>query len=463
MHQTLFYIPKDVFGIPLFGYGILFWAVLVVTVAALLLRARKHGMDEDAWSYIPMCFLAEILIVVVAPNVSTPFGFPIRGYGVFLLLGISSAIGLLIYRAKKLWNIPPDTIFSLAIWCVVCGLAGARLFFITEYWETIQAGTVGQTLLNIVSISEGGLVVYGSIIGGAVGSIVFLIRSKLPIFATLDLLAPALLLGICFGRLGCLMNGCCFGGVTDVPWGIVFPQGAPAHLHQIEHEDVFVYGLKFRNGQTLHPEKPMKPTRLEPGKEEEGLRLYAKSKRSMLRISEVENGSEAEKSGLKPGMTVIGFGFVERDTQYVEIVNDIVGAYIFLNDVLHGPGGKMMVVTDSPEPCHTYTFMANSTEVLPVHPTQIYSSICAGIGCVVLLFISQFCKKDGQVAVMFLFWYPITRFTLEMIRTDEGSFMGTGLTVSQNVSIGVILLGTVLLVIIAQRPAKRAYQGRFSK
>ena len=420
-------------------------------------------MDEDAWSYIPMCILAEVLIVVVAPKVSTPLGFPIRGYGVFLLLGISVSLGLLIYRAKKLWNIPPDTIFSLALWCVVSGIIGARLFFITEYWKTIEAKTVGQTLLNIASISEGGLVVYGSIIGGGIGAIFFLTRNKLPILATLDLLAPAVLLGICFGRLGCLMNGCCFGGITDVPWGIVFPQGAPAHLHQIEHEDVFVYGLKFRNIKMQHPEESMKPLHLESGNMEESLTNYAKSNRSILRIYEVEAGSEAEKSGLKPGMTVLGFGFIDGGKHYISIVKDSYGAFDFLDkEFLHGSRKELIIVTNSPEPYHLYTFPAKSTEVLPVHPTQIYSSICAGIGCLILIFLSRFCKKDGQVAAMFLFLYPITRFILEIIRTDESSFMGTGLTVSQNVSIATIMLGVVLLIIISYRSTKRAYQGRFS-
>ncbi|MCL2304892.1 MAG: prolipoprotein diacylglyceryl transferase [Planctomycetaceae bacterium] len=434
MRQTLLYLPATVLGIPLFGFGILFWTVLVSTVVAIAARIRKHGMDEEAWGYLPMLVVAEALIVYVVPNVSTPDGFPIRGYGVFLLLAIVSAVGLLMYRGKKLWNMPPDTIISLSLWSVICGLVGARLFYVIEYWPEIRKPDFMATLISLVSITEGGLVVYGSIIGGTLGATVFLLKNRLPVLATLDLLAPALLLGIAIGRLGCLMNGCCFGGVCDLPWAITFPQGSPAHLHQLLHHQTYFGGLKFREERT--------------------------DKTSRLRIEAVRPGCEAEKIGLEKEMTVLALGWKNQEQDQLFPVREERELFAFMNDAILNRQQEILVVTDSPPPFHHY-MIPLVLEVLPVHPTQIYSSLFAAFGSGLLLFLSPRCKKDGQVFLLLITYYPIARFIEEMIRTDEGSFLGTGFTVSQNVSLavlgGVVLLGFYL----KSRSTKRAYEGRF--
>jgi len=433
MRQTLLYLPATLFGAPLFGFGILFWAILVFTVVILAIRVRKHGMDQEAWGYLPMFLIAEGLIVYVVPNVSTPEGFPIRGYGVFLLLAIVAGVGLLVYRAKKLWNIPPDTMISLSLVCVISGLVGARLFYVVEYWSDFYRPDLISTLISLVSISEGGLVVYGSIIGGTLGATVFLLKNKLPVLATLDLLAPALLLGCALGRIGCLMNGCCFGGVSDLPWAITFPPGSPAHMYQLLHHQTYFGGLKFQEG------------------------LVDKSSR--LKIEEVQPGSKAEKLELKKGMTVLALGWKGEGEDRLFPAKENRELFSYMSDTILNHQQEIIVVIDSP-PFHHYT-LPLTCEVLPVHPTQIYSSLDAALGCCLLLFLSRWCKKDGQVFLLLMIYYPIARFILEMIRTDEGSFLGTGLTISQNVSLGV-LGGVVLLGFYLKRcSTKRAYEGRF--
>ena len=75
---------------------------------------------------------------------------------------------------------------------------------------------------------------------------------------------------------------------------------------------------------------------------------------------------------------------------------------------------------------------------LPVHPTQAYSAINALLICAFLLAVSPFCRRDGMVLALLLSIYPVTRFLLEQIRTDEASVFGTGLSISQNVSIALL-------------------------
>ena len=465
MCQTLLYLPATLIGVPLFGFGILFWTILVFTVVILAARVRKYGMDQEAWGYLPMFLIAEGLIVYVVPNVSTPEGFPIRGYGTFLLLAIVAGVGLLAYRAKKLWNIPPDTIISLSLCCVICGLVGARLFYVVEYWSDFHKPDLVSTLISLVSISEGGLVVYGSILGGTLGATVFLLKNKLPVLATLDLLAPTLLLGIAIGRLGCLMNGCCFGGVSDLPWAITFPPGSPAHQHQLLHHKAYFGGIKFYEEAAKKPEKAWEgPILIDPDNYAKSLENYALDKRSRLRIAEVRPGSDAEKSGLKKGMTVLALGRKILEQNQLFLVKESHDLFVFISDAIGDHLQEMIIATDSPPPFHLYTLPLTPTkEVLPVHPTQVYSSLSATFGCCLLLLLSRRCRKDGQVFLLLMIYYPIARFLLEMIRTDEGSFLGTGLTISQNVSL-LILCGAVLLGIYLKRcPTKRDYEGRFFK
>ena len=73
-----------------------------------------------------------------------PEGLPIRGYGVMLLIGITSGVGLAMYRARK-GGLDPEIIISLAIWMVVCGIIGARLFYVIEYWHESFAGRNSAT------------------------------------------------------------------------------------------------------------------------------------------------------------------------------------------------------------------------------------------------------------------------------------------------------------------------------
>ncbi len=70
----------------------------------------------------------------------------------------------------------------------------------------------------------------------------------MPLLATADLIAPSMLLGLALGRVGCLLNGCCYGGPCDLPWKVTFPWNSPVHQHEVKHGTTDVFGLKFRDG-----------------------------------------------------------------------------------------------------------------------------------------------------------------------------------------------------------------------
>ena len=438
MRQTLCYIPETLFGLPFFGWGLGLGLLVAIVAIVHGYQYLRRGTVGDVGGSLALLGIGGVMLVFIVPNLAEPGrGVPIRGYGSGLLVAILAAF-LLLLRLAKRQGIAPETVYSLALWSVVTGIIGARLFYVTEYWrETFldHSGHIlplGDLLFRLLNVAGGGLVVLGSILGGTLGAFIFMHRNKMPVLRTFDVMAPALMLGIAIGRIGCLLNGCCFGGVTDVSWGIVFPAGSPAHARQVAHGDVFLYGMKFDE--------------------------VSVAGRTLLAVAEVQPGSEAETCGLKPNMVLWSIagqldgepiaGQPQHRWQAMELLLDFrrtTPESKLQFDFLPAPPERELV---------THSLAPSHSEVLPVHPTQIYSSGLALLLCGTLLVLGRlrfYQQRAGLVFASFMVLYSVGRFCMEMVRADEDSFFGTGLTVSQNVSIVVCLAGTVLFVSVCKR------------
>ena len=125
-------------------------------------------------------------------------------------------------RARRV-NVHGDVIADVTLWLMGGSILGARLAYVTTYWKSEFAD---QPWKEIFMIQHGGLVFYGGLIGATVFGIVYLRWKQLPLWKIADILAPSIALGSIFGRLGCLLNGCCYGRTCDLPWAIHF---SPEH------------------------------------------------------------------------------------------------------------------------------------------------------------------------------------------------------------------------------------------
>lgn len=164
---------------------------------------------------------------------------PIRLYsfGVLVAIGVLSAILLLRTNAKRI-SVSPDVMVDLAIVTVVSGFIGARILYVIQYWDFFRASP-----FEILKIWEGGIILYGGLIGGLLGFSIFIRIKRLPFLTLLDLFVPALALAQGFGRIGCFLNGCCFGSPTDLPWQVQFPLlDHPVHPTQL-YEATFCFLL----------------------------------------------------------------------------------------------------------------------------------------------------------------------------------------------------------------------------
>lgn len=145
----------------------------------------------------------------------TIFGINIYGYGTMLALGVLAAILLSEWRAKKR-EINQDKFFNMAIIAVISGIIGGKLFFIiTNFNDFISSKTIAQAIGD-------GFVVYGSIIGGVIGVLLYCRKAGWNMLEMFDIAVPGLALAQGIGRIGCLCAGCCYGIETTLPIGIKF-------------------------------------------------------------------------------------------------------------------------------------------------------------------------------------------------------------------------------------------------
>jgi phosphatidylglycerol:prolipoprotein diacylglycerol transferase len=142
----------------------------------------------------------------------------IHWYGVMIALAFLAGLWTATLRARR-ENIPGEKIADVTLWLMVGAILGARIVYVTTYWHEEFAD---RPVWDVVAIWQGGLVYYGGFIGAVVAGAVYIRWKNLPVWKTADVLAPSIALGSVFGRVGCLLNGCCYGRPTDVPWAITF-------------------------------------------------------------------------------------------------------------------------------------------------------------------------------------------------------------------------------------------------
>ena len=308
----------------------------------------------------------------------------VRSYGLMMVIGFLAAVTL-IRRLSRHFTPDPQYITNAALYSLIAGVVGARLFFVIHYW-----GQFRNNLLGVFALWNGGLELLGGVILAITVIFFYIWYHKLPLRHYLDVLAIGLFLALAFGRIGCFLNGCCYGKPAELPWAVRFPYGSFAYHSQVEPD----------------------PAR---GRSEPHMQL--------------------------PGDY---FGYVDPDGTY-------------------HPGLKPKSDL-TPEQQKAVT--EGAYRCLPVHPTQLYTSISALLLCALLYGLwrrSQkaeqqgvypFLTKPGSVFALMFICYGIMRFIIEMLR-DDNPFEVDHLTVSQLLGIGLVVFGIALAIVFAKiKPEK---------
>ncbi len=157
---------------------------------------------------------------------------PVFGFGAMLFLGFVAGAWTAGRRAARI-GMQPEMIWDVGIWLFIAGVIGCRAFYCIQYGShmfyneaTGQLKSFGDLIFTAVNLPDGGLVYYGGIPAGLLAAIWISRKRKIDLLALGDVIIPSLFLGMAFGRIGCFLNGCCYGDRCDLPWGVQFPMGS---------------------------------------------------------------------------------------------------------------------------------------------------------------------------------------------------------------------------------------------
>lgn len=154
----------------------------------------------------------------------TIFGRDVAWYGIIICVGIILAVSYSVWRAKRSERIKSDDIIDIALFLVIFGVIGARLYYVLFEFDNYLVTGKGfltdlkETFLNIIGIWNGGLAIYGGLIAGFITLIVACRVKKIKLTKMLDVASPACMIGQMIGRWGNFVNIEAYGTETDLPW-----------------------------------------------------------------------------------------------------------------------------------------------------------------------------------------------------------------------------------------------------
>lgn len=300
---------------------------------------------------------------------------PIYSFGLMLVLGCWLAMSLAKFLARRC-GLNGELFINVGIIALVAGVAGARLSHVLENWSQ-YFGPQGEGLWSAMNIRSGGLTYYGGVLLATPICIWYGIRNRIPILRGMDIIAPCLMIGLGLGRVGCFLNGCCFGATCDLPIAVTYPYDSPAYETHLE--------------QNLIPPPPS------------SLLI-----RSPMAPSDVHWAAEAD---LRTNPSLAKIAATQRSAA--------------------------------------------------VHPSQLYSTLAAGLICLALVFYLSLNPAPGKVFALMMIMEGLARFTLETLRVEPtvARILGYEWSFSMILGAGLFVGGLVFYLVLWALPRRRAVSG----
>lgn len=424
----------------------------------------------------------------------------IYGYGLMLVLGFLSSIWLARWRARR-GGANPDVISTCGVLALVGGVAGARLAYVIENGRKFFSDP--NPLGAILNVTSGGLIYYGGVAGAMIAILAYLHVKRLPLRRYLDVMAASFMLGLAFGRAGCLLNGCCYGGACSADWPLAtrFPMFSrpllkldgspgpfsagtdsptPVFSHQWDPNRVppgldqrLVVHLKARDGsdkfyvrtpRALHGtlDQPQLAVTLGPKEE------------ARAKFGRLTGGGEWVTADLWAKGLAQKDGFLRGSESWEEAAAfarvpgrlDFAEAWAYLQDrkaallTRFDADGDGQLARSEREAAEEYLkadlfALAAAEKSGPVRPAQLLSMVNALVLCGVLTAFYRLRRREGEVILLLLALYPLTRIVEESIRDDNPHDLSKFVfTHNQVVSMLIMLVATVLWMWLRRLPAQ---------
>jgi phosphatidylglycerol---prolipoprotein diacylglyceryl transferase len=358
-----------------------------------------------------------------------PDGVPLYGFGAMLFLCF--VITAMVWGPRRAVQVglPKERLQDMAILLFVTGIAGARVVYMLQYADQFK----GKNLFfEFFKIWEGGIVFYGSVIGGVLGLLAFrhfvLKKLGVSLWKLGDAVAPLIAVGLAVGRIGCYLNGCCWGQVAlpevqPVPLAADLGQFPLLSGHGVREQVTTpantatqlpqVWGIQTRTGFTTDPFQPTVVQAVEPG--------------------------SAAAAVLKPGDRIVSVNGVPVTPTADQLNPDAWPRGKKTLEMEVERGGSNVPVSFTPRS-------------VVVFPTQLYEVVSMALLTVLLLAYQPFRRHDGQMLVLLMLGYGLHRWLNEAIRIEPTYALG--MTFSQWTSVAIVAGGLVLEVFLRKTQPK---------
>lgn len=206
---------------PLPGWAGALMALACAGVALVVERAeqRRRGVWPDRRRAALVGVVAGLVGLALWAALRRWGPVAVRAWGTMLMLGFLAGMAWALYDARDDQAITLDLMIDLTLVILVGAIVGARLMSVALEWHSYADGNRSPWRLW-----EGGLSFHGGLIGGTLAGIALIRHRGLSVRRMVDLLAPSVALGYAITRIGCFLNGCCYGHACDLPWAVTFPQ-----------------------------------------------------------------------------------------------------------------------------------------------------------------------------------------------------------------------------------------------
>ncbi|HEY1685429.1 MAG TPA: prolipoprotein diacylglyceryl transferase family protein [Tepidisphaeraceae bacterium] len=349
-----------------------------------------------------------ILRIPIPQFLQNAFGFsptlPLYGYGLMLVIAFLLATELAKFISRRV-GINPEHFINAGLIALITGVIGARTSHILENLRdyTDPSRSIWGNFKAMIDLSSGGLTYYGGVLLATPCTLAYAFYKKVPLRLGMDIVAPCLMVGLGIGRVGCFLNGCCYGAGVQTPISMQFPYPSPAYLDDQSYS-------------------------LAPAPEDIILRVPGYESRVLLvnELLEIETvharlASEGHDAVLAE---LQSRGGLFANPTYANAYLDHAAQY----------GGEDLVA------------LAKQQHSAPHIPAQLLTTITCLLIALVLFAYFPFPHAPGRVFALMLMIEGTTRYLLEMIRVEPPvtQMFGHGLSFSMVLALFLVPTGIIL-------------------
>jgi len=219
MHQVL----VETGPWPWWAYPIIVFILALIVALVQWLESRRAGsqpLTATNWALSSLFVLAGAGFIIFVVNRLAPIY--VHSYGVMLLIALAAGTWWL-NRTGRDYGFNLEDWIDFALVILLSGVVGARLLYVL-----LHLPEYGSAPITILYVWQGGLAFHGGVAVAIIAGYIFARARNISFPLLVDLSAPALALGYAFARIGCFLNGCCYGTECHLPWAVTFPSGTEA-------------------------------------------------------------------------------------------------------------------------------------------------------------------------------------------------------------------------------------------